>query len=470
MSRRFSQPICLAIALTLTVQFIPCTATAADLDQLVDRANGFRTKVQVRYTKYQDKLTLKGLRFQEKIDGSDAEKQEALRAKFQEKIDLLIARLQERADSYKNRMISRIQDFNEQISETDPTRVVSTTGLDTTFPPITLTAVSGGGGGGGGGTGGTGLGGGSEGTKLLTERHCYILQPDGLGERAAAIGKIAAVNADTFILDAYFDPPEDAGQFTSTELDQIRAGGQVMGGSRSRVILAYLSIGEAEDYRPYWMTEWDTDGDGQLTLDSNGNVAANVPDWLLNKNKQFPDNYLVKYWDAEWQGIIFGSATSSLDRIIAQGFDGVYLDIVDGFENFDDGDANAVNPVTGKTYRRDMVDFIKALTAYARAQKPNFLIVPQNGSELLVFPDYLDIVSGQGKEDLYYSDNAQQSEDDIATHKAELDTAKAQGKAVLVTDYPTRSAKQTQAFNRAAQDGYSMFIGVRDLNTIGKLP
>jgi len=44
----------------------------------------------------------------------------------------------------------------------------------------------------------------------------------------------------------------------------------------------------------------------------------------------------VQYWDTEWQEIIYGNSESYLKKIIDAGFDGVYLDIIDAFEYFED--------------------------------------------------------------------------------------------------------------------------------------
>ena len=80
-----------------------------------------------------------------------------------------------------------------------------------------------------------------------------------------------------------------------------------------------MSIGEAEDYRYYWQSEWN----------------SNPPSWLDNEDPNWPGNYFVQYWNESWQNIIFGSDESYLDKIINTGFDGVYLDIIDAFEYFE---------------------------------------------------------------------------------------------------------------------------------------
>ena len=45
-------------------------------------------------------------------------------------------------------------------------------------------------------------------------------------------------------------------------------------------------------------------------------------------------NYKIEYWNEEWQSIIYGNENSYLKKILDSGFDGVYLDIVDAYENF----------------------------------------------------------------------------------------------------------------------------------------
>ena len=83
----------------------------------------------------------------------------------------------------------------------------------------------------------------------------------------------------------------------------------------TRLVIAYMSIGEAEDYRYYWQTAW----------------QAESPAWLAAENPVWAGNYKVRYWDRDWQSIIYGNDDSYLRKILAAGFDGVYLDIIDAF-------------------------------------------------------------------------------------------------------------------------------------------
>jgi cysteinyl-tRNA synthetase len=56
---------------------------------------------------------------------------------------------------------------------------------------------------------------------------------------------------------------------------------------------------------------------------------------MAEENPEWEGNYKVKYWEKEWQDIIFGNEDSYLQKILDAGFDGVYLDIIDAFEYFE---------------------------------------------------------------------------------------------------------------------------------------
>ena len=137
----------------------------------------------------------------------------------------------------------------------------------------------------------------------------YYINPTAVTKNTY-INQLSLVLHDILIIDAFFDTT----MLTSTEVSYLKhqAG-------RERLVIAYMSIGEAEDYRYYWQESW----------------GRNPPSWLAEENPDWAGNYKVRYWEKEWQDIIFGSDGSYLGRIINAGFDGVYLDIIDAFEYFE---------------------------------------------------------------------------------------------------------------------------------------
>lgn len=135
----------------------------------------------------------------------------------------------------------------------------------------------------------------------------YLINPENYPTKHDFIETVCATNYDLVIMDLFLNEEE----FSADEIEQLHK--KANGGKR--MVIAYMSIGEAEDYRYYWQAEW-----------KRGN-----PSWLDKENPKWKGNYKVKYWNAEWQEIIF----DYLSRITNAGFDGVYLDIIDAFEYYE---------------------------------------------------------------------------------------------------------------------------------------
>ncbi len=144
----------------------------------------------------------------------------------------------------------------------------------------------------------------------------YQLQPSRGQSRADFLAGVGRSGFDMVVMDYSFDGG-DPRKWSAVEVADLK---RRLGGK----LVAYLSIGEAEDYRYYWKPEWDRNRDGV--------PEAGAPPWLARGNPDWKGNYKVRYWDPAWQEIVLGY----LDRIRAQGFDGVYLDLVDAYEYFEE--------------------------------------------------------------------------------------------------------------------------------------
>jgi len=140
----------------------------------------------------------------------------------------------------------------------------------------------------------------------------YLINPSQYTTKSSFVQAVANTNYDVLIIDAFFD-----GELLSVaDIQSLKT--KANGGKR--LVLAYMSIGEAEDYRYYWDTDWET----------------NKPEWLVEKNPAWEGNYKVKYWDSEWQSIIYENSDSYLNKLLYSGFDGAYLDIIDAYEYFEE--------------------------------------------------------------------------------------------------------------------------------------
>lgn len=206
-----------------------------------------------------------------------------------------------------------------------------------------------------------------------------------------------------------------------------------------RIVLSYLSIGEAEDYRTYWQPEW--------------SVAP--PSWLGTENPNWPGNYAVDFWNPDWQGLIFGHPGALLDIILDQGFDGVYLDRVDGYYG------------RGAEARQAMKVFVADLRSYAQERDPGFLIVQQNAEDLLSDPAHRLMVDGLAKEDLLFGVNGKGQPNSAAMvrgSRSHIDKLADEGKPVFVVEYDLPAADRKTAGEIIMDLGYVPAFATRALD------
>jgi len=138
----------------------------------------------------------------------------------------------------------------------------------------------------------------------------YLINPSEYPAKDTYIEALSATNYDVLIIDAFYN----GALLSQADVSAL----QLKANGSPRLVIAYMSIGEAEDYRYYWKEDWE----------------KKRPDWLDNENPQWRGNYKVRYWEPDWQSIIVGTPDSYLQNIIDAGFNGVYLDIIDAFEYF----------------------------------------------------------------------------------------------------------------------------------------
>ncbi|NUN95913.1 MAG: endo alpha-1,4 polygalactosaminidase, partial [Candidatus Omnitrophica bacterium] len=272
----------------------------------------------------------------------------------------------------------------------------------------------------------------------------YILQPGAVGIEA-----IAASGFDGAVMD-YSGDGSGATEYTPAQIASLKAAGML--------VLAYLSIGEAEDYRYYWDPAWN----------DQPRPDPDAPPWLGPFNPQFPNNYKVRYWEPSWQAILFGTPSgpdkSYLDRIIDQGFDGVYLDIVDAFEYWSDTRPER----TRFQARTDMANLVAAIRNHARVTRgvSDFLVFPQNAPAMLYDDSeqvdalalaYLGAIDGIGAEDTFYNEFTPQNQEsvDYVTTLLELyRTGGGEERMVLAVDYVWNESRPDGEANKARYNDF----------------
>jgi cysteinyl-tRNA synthetase, unknown class len=257
---------------------------------------------------------------------------------------------------------------------------------------------------------------------------------------------------DLLVVDYGRDDREQQGR-TADDIEALR---KRPDGS-NRLVLAYMSVGEAENYRFYWRRHW----------------QYRAPGWLSGENSDWKGNFHVRFWDPGWQRILMNpdrslldrileiylpSHKSYIDRVIEAGFDGVYLDRVDAFY-----DGAKEMP----TAEAAMVTLVTRLSAYAKQRRPGFLVVPQNGEELLQHAPYRKVIDGIAKEDLILGVAGAEKEntaDDINRSIELLNMAKADRLPVFVVEYAQAPDARTKVRQRVDSLGYVTHFARRDLN------
>src|SRR5579871_2310808 len=134
------------------------------------------------------------------------------------------------------------------------------------------------------------------------------------------------------------DMADDNGTtFTAAQVAQMEA--------NNGLLLGYFSIGEAENFRPYF---------------------ASLPSSVLGpQDPSWPGDYQVAYWSSAWKSV----CASYIDQMISLGYGGAYFDVVSECET-SWAQANA----PGGDAKGAMVSLIQYLANYAHAKDPGFQI------------------------------------------------------------------------------------------------
>lgn len=267
--------------------------------------------------------------------------------------------------------------------------------------------------------------------------------------RRIEIAEIAASPADLVVID--YAPDRVYGvELPFSREDVARMRRKPDGGAR--IVLAYLSIGEAERYRTYWNSAWYD--------------PAKKPEWLLASNPRWDGNFLVRFWHPEWQRIVFGAPDAYLDRILAAGFDGVYLDRADVFQEVG-GDAPGLEP------ERAMESFIVRLAAHARSLRNDAIVVMQNAEELIRHRAVRSALDGIAKEDLLHGVEHDERANDPTMVRGSLQSlrlARRSGLAVFAVEYLSSRSQADAAQERLRREGFIPLIAERSLGAFSYRP
>lgn len=197
------------------------------------------------------------------------------------------------------------------------------------------------------------------------------------------------------------------------------------------IVLSYLSIWEAEDYRDYWQKWW----------------KVWNPEFLDKENRDWPGNYKVKYWNSDWQDIIINKA----EKIKETWYDWVYLDIIDAYYYYEEKGR--------ETAAFEMIDFVKKIK-----DKTKFLVFWQNALDLVDYPEYLDTIDWVWVEDLLTNGNKKQNNTEIEYRENFLNKVIEADKKVLSVDYATKNNLICNYYNYTEEKWYISSVFNRNLS------
>ncbi len=297
----------------------------------------------------------------------------------------------------------------------------------------------------------------------------------------ATVRRISDTDLDMVVVDYLPSQPHHANYPITETLAALR---RKPDGGR-RLVLAYLNVGQAEDYRTYWQKNW-----------RRGN-----PNWILMDDPDgWAGNFPVAYWRPEWQAIVRDLAS----KIAQAGFDGVYLDWVAGYQE----------PIVQRRASRDRVDpqaemtrLVQAVRIQARQAAPDFLIIPQNPGPLATNHSFQAAFDGVAQESIWMTwaagspgtegdcpvprtaseaqdpafiealprrcRQARDSDSGSAMrfageeeHLPRLSSILKSGKPVFTVDYALDGAHRARIAERARLLGFKPFMGRKALNAV----
>ena len=127
----------------------------------------------------------------------------------------------------------------------------------------------------------------------------------------------------------------------------------------NNIVLGYISLGEIETIRPYYQ-------------------QAKNAGYLLQENKNWPGSYYVDVRQTHWAELVINKL---IPKIVAQGFDGIFIDTMDNPEYLEE-----IDPKKYAGMKNAGINLIKLI----RLNYPHikimlnrgFLILPQVASDI----------------------------------------------------------------------------------------
>lgn len=253
------------------------------------------------------------------------------------------------------------------------------------------------------------------------------------------IDKLISSPFEIVVIDYSKDGTENE-RLSKVDIARVKASG--------KKTLAYLSIGNAENYRFYWKEEW--------------NIQK--PSFIGDESSAGKGSYVVKYWHEEWKNILYKGDSNFLDKILEAEFDGVYLDGVDAFEYWVEKSEQS-SAFEGIDPREEMINLILAISKRVKQYDQNMKVFIQNALSLTDDQRVFDAIDGIGKEELIFIDGKKRPDNEIADDTSRLDRLIQAKKTVLIAEYISDKNQIKDICYFTLKHNFIPFIGEKELKT-----
>ncbi len=206
--------------------------------------------------------------------------------------------------------------------------------------------------------------------------------------------------------------------------------------------IAYVSFGEAENYRSYWS-------------------RIKGASWIVKENKNWKGSYWVDVRSREWQALLLNEV---IPQVKAQGFRGIFMDTLD---------------VPIELEHKHPIDFsgskdaLEALVAQIRRRHPDFILVSNNAYEMLPrLAPYLNGVLAEGLNSHIDFEQGGFRLAEVTRRGKKIEVLKhvsrKQALPVFVLDYaPENSAAGAESFRALSEKlGFKPYVAGRKLDRV----
>ncbi|MFC1651826.1 MJ1477/TM1410 family putative glycoside hydrolase [Patescibacteria group bacterium] len=226
-----------------------------------------------------------------------------------------------------------------------------------------------------------------------------------------------------------------------------------------KIVIGYIDIGEAESYRWYWKDDW--------KVGSPAFIQKPDPDG-------WDENYPVRFWENDWQKIIL----KSVDQMLDDGYDGIYMDWIEAYQDEDiikAAEREKLNP------EEEMLKFIRKIREHARATDSDFFLIAQNAVELIDNKIYPELIDAIGVENIWFDGSGDldsaESEGDNPTSKENTEyyleymaKFKAKNIPIFTVDYAEKKKNADYVYQKSAELGFKPYVTIRSLKRLTETP